>query len=761
MHRIAARSALWLLIWPLGSPRRAGKGGSILTKNLPDQQHEVSCPHCRPRTAEAAPAEGGGLHHDHPAGHSIHEKHFETAREEENFAAGVSCPHCEHFAPGRSQEQLVRDFRRRFVVALILSVPIFVIAPWAHLGMATHGLSFPGSNIVLLVLSVLLYGYCGKPFLAGALGELRSRQPGMMTLVGMAISVAFFYSAPWALGAKVEPFFAELAALIDVMLLGQWLENRSLLGASRALDSLIRLMPDEAHRQRPDGSVEDVQAADLVVGDRILIKPGERIPADSVVLDGVSSVDEAMLTGESVPVTKGPGDRLLAGSINAEGSLTAEVVHTGAHSYISNIRRLVEEAQESRSRTQDLADRAALWLTVAALVVAPLAFAVWIASGAPIGFAVARGVAVLVSACPCALGLAIPMVVIFSTTIAASHGLLVRRREAFERAQRLGMVVFDKTGTLTEGRFSLVATRVLAEGLSAEEALALAAAVEVVSPHPLALALVEEAQRRGLSLPPVKDFRALPGQGVEGRVNGRLLQALSPAAAKQFGIEVPAEALDDVAGPERTVTILAEDGRALAAFALADVLRPESRDAVDGLKRLGLRVSMLTGDNEEVARWVASELGLDSYIAGVLPEEKAARVAELRAAGVKVAVVGDGVNDAPALARADVGIAIGAGTDVALETADIILVRSDPRAVADLFRLAKATHRKMVENLAWAAGYNLFAMPAAAGLFVPLGFVLSPAAGAFLMALSDIIVVVNARLLQWQQGAQSAKGRRS
>lgn len=737
------------------------KGESILTENFPDQQHEVFCPHCHPQTARAAPTEGHQEHHANPAGSSIHGGHFETAQEGEDFAAGVSCPHCEHLAPGGDQEHIVHDFRRRFVIALILSVPIFVIAPWAHLGMATHGLAFPGSNIVLMVLSALLYGYCAKPFLAGALGELRARQPGMMTLVGMAVSVAFFYSAPWTLGAKVEPFFAELAALIDVMLLGQWLENRSLLGTSRALDSLIRLLPNAAHRQRPDGSVEDVHAADLVVGDRILVKPGERIPADSVVLEGLSAADESMLTGESVPVAKGPGSRLLAGSINAEGLLTAEVIHTGAHSYISKIRRLLEEAQESRSRTQDLADRAAFWLTIVALAVAPVAFVIWVVCGAPLSFAVARAVAVLVSACPCALGLAIPMVVVFSTTLAASRGLLVRRREAFERAQKLDMVVFDKTGTLTEGRFGLVGTRVIAEGLSAEEALTLAAAVEVVSSHPLALAFVEEAQRRGLVLPPVTDFRVLPGQGVEGRVNGRLLRALSPAAAKQFGIGVPAEALVGLAGPERTLVILVEDATALAAFALADVLRPESRDAVEQLKRLGLRVSMLTGDNEQVARWVATELGLDSYIAGVLPEEKAARVAELRRGGMKVAVVGDGVNDAPALAQADVGIAIGAGTDVAIETADIILVRSDPRAVADLFCLAKATHRKMVENLAWAAGYNLFAIPAAAGLFVPLGFVLSPAAGAFLMALSDIIVVVNARFLRLHRGACSAKVHRS
>ncbi|MCX7599582.1 MAG: heavy metal translocating P-type ATPase, partial [Armatimonadetes bacterium] len=623
--------------------------------------------------------------------------------------------------------------------------------------MQTHGVSFPGSNVVLLLLSAALYGYCGKPFLVGALGEVRARQPGMMTLVGMAISVAFFYSAPWSLGAKVEPFFAELAALIDVMLLGQWLENRSLLGASRAVDSLIHLLPDVAHRKLPDGSVEDVHAAELVVGDRIVIKPGERVPADSVVVDGLSAVNESMLTGESLPVTKTAGDRLLAGSINAEGALTAQVLHTGAHSYISKVRRLVEEAQESRSRTQDLADRAAFWLTIVALAVAPVTFLAWLATGAALSFAVARGVAVLVSACPCALGLAIPMVVVFSTTIAASHGLLVRDRQAFEHAQRLDMVIFDKTGTLTEGRFEVADIAVLAEDVSAEEALALVAALEAVSTHPLALALVEEAQRRALSVPPVTDFRSLPGQGVEGRVNGRRLRALSTAAAQHFGVHIPSEALAGLSGPGRTVVVLAEASRAIGAFALADVVRPGSPEAVAELKGLGLKVSMLTGDSEEVARWVAEELNLDSYIAGVLPEEKAARIAQLQAAGMRVAVVGDGVNDAPALAQADVGIAIGAGTDVAIETADIVLVRSDPRAVADLFCLAKATYGKMVENLVWAAGYNLFAIPAAAGLFASLGFVLSPAAGAFLMALSDIIVVANAKLLRMPPRCVSRK----
>lgn len=699
------------------------------------------------------------MHHAHAAGHAVHHGQAGAAQQEEVSPGGISCPHCEHLAPGAGQDQVVYDFRRRLFVALVLSVPIFLTAPWAHLGMQTHGLSFPGSNFLLLILSGVLYGYCGAPFLVGAVGELRARRPGMMTLVGMAISVAFFYSAPWALGAKVEPFFAELAALIDVMLLGQWLENRSLLGASRALDSLIRLLPDVAHRERPDGAVEDVHAAELVVGDRILIKPGERIPADSVVLDGLSTVDESMLTGESVPITKRPGDRLLAGSVNADGSLTAQVLHTGAHSYISKVRRLVEEAQESRSRTQDLADRAAFWLTIAALVVAPLAFVAWITSGASLNFAVARGVAVLVSACPCALGLAIPMVVVFSTTIAAAHGLLVRDRQAFERAYALDMVIFDKTGTLTEGRFGVVSIEPLTEDVNADEVLALAAAVEAASAHPLALALVSEARRRGLSLPPVADFRALPGKGVEGRINGRLLRVVSPTAAEQLGAHLPPERSTELSGPGRTLVVLVEDGRALGAFALADVLRPESRQAVGQLKRLGLKVSMLTGDNEEAAGLVAAELGLDSYIAGVLPDQKAARVAELRAAGLRVAVVGDGVNDAPALAQADVGIAIGAGTDVAIETADIILVRSDPRAVADLFCLAKATYRKMVENLAWAAGYNLFAIPAAAGLFASLGFVLSPASGAFLMALSDILVVVNAKLLRMPAGCSASHSR--
>jgi len=651
---------------------------------------------------------------------------------------------------------MVADFRRRFWISLALTVPVLALAPMIQrfLGLR-EALAFPGDAYLQAALATVVFFYGGWPFLTGLIGELRKRQPGMMTLIALAVTVAWGYSTVVVLGLPGEVFFWELVTLIDIMLVGHWIEMRSVMGASRALEELVRLMPSEAHRVRDDGGTEDVPVTELTQGDRVLVKPGEKVPTDGVIVEGTTSVNQAMLTGESRPVEKTEGDEIIGGSINGEASFTFEVRKTGEETYLSQVIDMVRRAQESRSRTQDLADRAASWLTYIALSAGGLTLTAWLLFGETFNYALERMVTVMVITCPHALGLAVPLVVAVSTALSARHGLLLRDRSAFERARELDAVIFDKTGTLTEGRFGVTDVFSLGDGpdgngteFAEEELLRLAAGLESRSEHPIAAGVVRGADERGISYPAPEGFRAIPGKGAEGRVDGRSVKVVSPGYLREQGLEVEDARVREAEEQGKTVVYVLVDDRPVGALALADVIRPESREALSRLKQMGIRAMMLTGDAEAVARWVSDELALDDYFAEVLPHEKAEKVKEVKGRGLTVAMTGDGVNDAPALVEADVGIAIGAGTDVAIESADIVLVRSDPRDVASVVELARATYRKMVQNLWWATGYNLFAIPLAAGVLYGAGVVLSPAVGAVLMSLSTVIVAINARLLE-------------
>ncbi|MCB9133597.1 MAG: copper-translocating P-type ATPase, partial [Anaerolineales bacterium] len=610
---------------------------------------------------------------------------------------------------------------------------------------------FPGSNWIAPIFAALVFVIGGVPFLRMAVPELRNRQPGMMTLISLAIAVSFFYSLAALIFAPGSGFFWELVTLIDIMLLGHWLEMRSVRQASGALDELAKLMPDTAERIASDGSVESVQTSDLKTGDLVLVRPGASVPADGEIAEGDSDVNEAMITGESRPVSKGPGDRAIAGSINGSGSLRVRITATGDQTALAGIMRLVDQAQQSKSRTQILADKAAGWLFYVALGAAVVTAIAWIAATGFSVDAAERVATVLVIACPHALGLAIPLVVAISTSLAASNGILVRDRLALEQAREIDTVIFDKTGTLTKGDFGVVGMAV-ADGVDRDAALALTAAVEGDSEHIIARALRSAAEEKSLSLPAVDDFEAIKGRGVRAAASGRTIHVGGPRLLEMLEL-TPAEPLisfaDQAGAKGQSVVFLVDNDTVSAAFALADVVRDESKQAVDRLHELGVRVVMLTGDSKAVAAAVAGELDIDDYIAEVLPENKDEKVAALQAEGRKVAMVGDGVNDAPALARADVGIAIGSGTDVAIESAGIILVKSNPLDVVKIFDLSRASYSKMRQNLLWATGYNVIAIPLAAGVLYPFfGILLSPAAGAILMSLSTIVVAINAQTLR-------------
>ncbi|MFB6286929.1 MAG: copper-translocating P-type ATPase [Candidatus Bipolaricaulia bacterium] len=643
--------------------------------------------------------------------------------------------------------QMVADFRRRFWVSLALTVPVLALAPLIQgaLGLR-EALAFPGDAVVQFAFATVVFLYGGWPFLTGALGELRERQPGMMTLIALAIGVAYIYSSAVVFGLPGEVFFWELATLVAIMLLGHWVEMRSVMGASRALEKLVRLMPDEAHRMNDDGSTDDVPVAELSKGDRVLVKPGEKVPVDGVVVEGRTTVNQAAVTGESQPVEKGEGDEVIGGTVNGDSAMTVEVQKTGDESYLSQVVQMVQEAQASRSRTQDLADRAALWLTIVALGVGAITLTGWLVAGSSVVFAIARMVTVMVITCPHALGLAIPLVVSVSTSIGAQSGLLIRDRSAFERAREIDAVVFDKTGTLTEGRFG-VTDVVALDDLNEAEILRLAAGLESQSEHPIAAGIIRKAEEDDVPYPAPQDFSAIPGKGAQAQVDGRDVKVVSPGYLDEQGLSVDPARIDELSEGGKTVVYVLVDDDLVGAIALADVVREDSREALAQLKALGIQAMMLTGDAHDVARWVAHELDLDDYFAEVLPDEKSAKIQEVQARGLTVAMVGDGVNDAPALTQADVGIAIGAGTDVAIESADIVLVRSNPQDVLDVVKLARATYGKMVQNLAWATGYNVVAIPLAAGVLYQAGILLSPAAGAVLMSLSTVIVAINARLL--------------
>ena len=694
--------------------------------------------------------EQGGLEsasHVHHPPHEAHPGHEHAApnsrgRQAEAHAPGAHAGHGEHHA------HMVADFRRRFWVSAGLTVPVLLLTPMIQhvLGLG-DAWRFPGDAYVLWALSTAIFIYGGWPFLTGLAGELKDRTPGMMTLIGLAIGVAYAYSSAVTFGLGGMTFYWELATLIDVMLLGHWIEMKSVMGASAALESLVRLMPSQAHRLGPGGEVTDVAVSDLTPSDRVLVKPGEKVPIDGVVIDGRTSVNESLLTGESRPVEKGPRDEVIGGSINAEGSVVVEVRKTGDQTYLAQVVEMVRRAQQSRSRTQDLANRAALWLTIIALSAGAATLAAWLAVGAPFEFSLERMVTVMVITCPHALGLAVPLVVAVSTAISARSGLLIRDRSAFERARQVNAVLFDKTSTLTEGRFGVTDIVRLAD-VDEPALLRLAAAVESRSEHPIAQAIVQSARERNVDVPAVEDFRAIPGRGAVGTVEGRRIMVVSPGYIRDENLVVDETRATELAGQGKTVVYVLADSRALGAIALADIVRPESLAALRRLREMGIATMMITGDSQAVAAHVAGQLGLDDFFAGVLPDRKAQKVREVQDRGLVVAMVGDGVNDAPALVQADVGIAIGAGTDVAIESADIVLVRSDPRDVVRLLELARATYRKMVQNLLWATGYNAIAIPLAAGVLYRAGIVLSPAVGAALMAVSTVIVAVNARFLR-------------
>ncbi|MFW5750822.1 MAG: copper-translocating P-type ATPase [Planctomycetota bacterium] len=683
------------------------------------------------------------------AGHQEHGGDHHGERENDHGQGGHDHGGKGHGGHHSHHQHMVRDFRRRFWISLTLTVPMLLISPtirsWTGLGEVT---AFPGDHWVLWALATAVFVYGGWPFLKGLGKELGKRQPGMMTLIAVAIIVAYSYSSAVVFGIGGKVFFWELATLIDVMLLGHWIEMRSVMGASRALDELVRLMPAQAHRLDEDGETRDVAVSELQADDRVLVRPGEKIPVDGVIVDGASAVDQHMISGESEPVSKEVDDEVVGGAINGDGSLTLRVTKTGGETYLAQVIELVRSAQETKSRGQDLANRAAAWLTGIALGAGLITVLVWyLAVDSEFAFALERAVTVMVITCPHALGLAVPLVVAVSTAIAASGGLLIRNRVAFERARKVEAVVFDKTGTLTEGRFAVDSVQVFDDAdneQARQELLRKAAAVESHSEHPIARAIAESAE----NLPEVTDFSALRGRGVSGRIGDEEIRIVSRDHLEAEGIDCDHAQLDELAQEGTTVVVVAIGGRAVGAIALSDVVRDESRSAIDHLKANGVRCMMITGDNERVARRVAEQLGIDEYFAGVLPDAKADKIAEVQQRGLVVAMVGDGINDAPALASADIGIAIGAGTDVAIEAADVVLVEDDPRDVARVFELARATYRKVVQNLFWATGYNVIAIPLAAGVLAGVGIILPPAVGAIIMSVSTVIVAINARLLR-------------
>jgi len=641
-------------------------------------------------------------------------------------------------------KMMIADFKKRFWVSLILTIPVLILSPMIQ-GFFGYSLSVPGNPYVLMALSSVIYFWGGWPFLKGFITEIKKKGPGMMTLIAMAISVAYFYSTATVFGLKGMDFFWELATLIVIMLLGHWLEMKSVLGASKALQLLVSMMPAEAHRVKSDGQVEDIKLEALKKEDIILIKPGEKVPADGIIVEGSSYLNESMLTGESKPVKKEKENKVIGGSINGNGSLKIKVEHTGKDSYLNKVIKLVEEAQKAKSKMQNFSDRAAKWLTYIALSVGFGTLAVWLIAGYPFVFALERMVTVMVIACPHALGLAIPLVVAISTAVSAQNGLLIRNRTAFEESRKITAILFDKTGTLTTGIFGVTRFETVNTEFSKDEILRLASALEQTSEHPIAVGIINEVKEHKVNIPKAEKFNAITGKGVEAMVEGKSVKVVSPGYLKDKNLTIPEGAYSSKA---ETVVFVLVDDKLTGYIALADAIRPESAEAIQVFKKNGIKVLMATGDNETVAKAVSDELKLDGYYSEVLPHQKVEIVKELQSKGEFVAMSGDGVNDAPALAQSDVGIAVGSGTDVAAETADIILVNSNPKDIANLILFGKATYKKMVQNLVWATAYNSFAIPLAAGVLYSKGFVLGPAVGAVFMSLSTIIVAINAQLLK-------------
>ncbi|MCF8000865.1 MAG: copper-translocating P-type ATPase [Halanaerobiales bacterium] len=645
---------------------------------------------------------------------------------------------------GNNHKEMVKDFKRRFLVSLVFMVPILILSPMIQ-SFINIEITFYGSNYLLFFLSTIIFFYGGWPFLKGLYNELSDKTPGMMTLIALAISVAYVYSSAVVFGLEGRFFFWELATLIVIMLLGHWIEMRSVMSASRALEELAKLMPDTAHLIEDD-EIVDVKIKELEVGDQILVRPGEKLPADGEIVEGTSYINESMLTGESEPVEKNIGDEVIGGSINGDSSIEVEIKNAGEDSYLSQVINLVSEAQKAKSKTQGLADRAALYLTIIAISVGLITLFSWLGAGRDLAFSIERMATVMVITCPHALGLAIPLVVAVSTTISAQNGLLIRNRTAFENSRKISTIVFDKTGTLTEGEFGVSDIQSFKENYSKEDIIKYAASLESNSEHPIARGIEKEAEEKEIDYYDIKDFSNIKGKGVKGKINGEKYLVVSPGYLEENNMEIP-KGFKQKSGPF-TITFVLEENEIIGAITLSDKIRESSRETVAKLQKKGIKVWMLTGDNEQTAKYVSDELSLDGYLAEVLPHEKQEKIKEFKGEKEFVAMTGDGVNDAPALANADVGIAIGSGTDVAAETADIILVESDPADVLTLIEFGKATYNKIVQNLFWATGYNAIAIPLAAGVLAGYGIMISPAFGAVLMSLSTVIVAINAKLLK-------------
>ena len=644
-------------------------------------------------------------------------------------------------------KMMIADFRKRFYVVLVLTIPIMALSTMIQHFVGIHW-EFAGSPYILLVLSSVVYFYGGWPFLKGLKDEVRAKNPGMMFLIGFAITVAYTYSVAVVFGLNGMDFFWELATLILIMLLGHWIEMKSVAGASKDLELLVQLMPANAHMVMGD-MVHEVKTDSLKEKDIILVKPGEKVAADGIIRDGETYLNESLLTGESRPVKKIKGDKVIAGSINGNGAIKVTVSHSAKDSYLAQVVKLVDDAQKSKSRNQLLANKAAKWLTIIAIITGIGTFLFWYLTGQPLAFAIERMVTVIVICCPHALGLAVPLVVAKSTALSAKHGLLIKNRTAFENSRRITTVVFDKTGTLTEGKFEVSRIVSTQKQTGEDEVLRLASALEQKSEHPIATGILQKAHEKSLVIPATENFKANTGKGVEAMVENKKVQVVSPGYLKEVNVPLP----DGYVSNDTETVVFVMVNNILAGYiALSDMIRPESANAVKTLKENNIKSILLTGDNSKVAKSVSESIGLDSYIAEVLPHQKLDKIKELQSKGEFVAMTGDGVNDAPALAQADIGIAVGSGSDIAAETAGIVLVNSNPKDIVSLILFGKATYKKMIQNLAWATGYNVIAMPLAAGVLYNYGILLSPAAGAVLMSLSTVIVAINAGTLHIKKG---------
>ncbi len=677
-------------------------------------------------------------HHEHTQHETQQQAASHIGHQEHNSNPPMGHADHDHHA------MMINDFKKRFYVVLVLTIPIMLLSEMIQHWLNIH-ISFPGSQYVLLLLSSVVFFYGGMPFLKGWVNEVKAKNPGMMTLIGFAITVAYIYSVATVLGLKGMDFFWELATLILIMLLGHWIEMKSIAGASKELELLVQLMPDDAHIIHEGGHVMDVKTSTLKTDDVILIKPGEKVAADGLIVDGQTYLNESMLTGEAKPVEKKKGDKVIAGSINGNGAIKVMVMHGSENSYLSQVIKLVKDAQNAKSNTQLLADRAARWLTYIAITAGIITFIVWLSAGRDIAFAMERMVTVIVICCPHALGLAVPLVVAKSTALSAKNGLLIKNRTAFENARKITTLVFDKTGTLTVGKFEVSKIVSLKNDISEKGLLRIASALEQNSEHPIATGIMQKLKDFSISAPAAQNFNSITGKGVEATVENKDVKVVSPGYLKKNKISYPENFVVDA---NETVVFVLIDDKLAGYITLSDAIRPESAEAIKTLHDNNIKSVLLTGDNKQVAEIVSKKIGIDNYFAEVLPHEKLEKIKELQSKGEFVAMTGDGVNDAPALAQADVGIAVGSGSDIAAETAGIVLVNSNPKDIVNLILFGKATYRKMIQNLIWATGYNVVALPLAAGILYKMGVLLSPAAGAVLMSVSTVIVAINASMLK-------------